>query len=96
MKKETKKTIYIAMTIFLGWLLSVIAHGWIELWYIHTRLAEGVIPRSYHFLNGDCYLNPMLQVGLCLIGLVGGYFMGRSWWRIVYVENRFGWIKRKK
>ena len=96
MTQEVKKVIYVCLAVFLGWLLSIIAHSWIEICYIVSRLHRGIIPVAYHFGGWYCYLHPGLQIAIALAGIVGGYFLGQTWWRIVYVENRFGWIKGAK
>jgi len=82
-----KKTIYIISTMFLGLLLSFLAHAAIEIWYINRLLGLGVAPRASS-LTHNCYLPSSLQIILLLAGLVGGYFMGQTWWRIIYVEHR--------
>jgi hypothetical protein len=43
---------------------------------------------------GACALWPLLQIGLWLFGLLGGFFLGQFWWRKIYVERV--WIKRFK
>jgi len=71
---KTKKTIYILLVMFLGLLLAQIILWSIEIWLLNR------------LLNAD--LPAYLQVGLLTLGLVGGYFLGQTWWRIVYVEHR--------
>jgi hypothetical protein len=83
-----KKTIYILLTMFLGFLLAEIAHGLFETWLIGRLLSAGLSPQPYVFLGTHCYLPPYLQLGLLASGLVGGYFLGQTWWRIIYIEHR--------
>ncbi|MEI6379190.1 MAG: hypothetical protein WCO55_06045 [Candidatus Falkowbacteria bacterium] len=90
---KIKKAIYVAMTMLLGWLLSVIIHCLIEILYIRQMLHVDTPPYAYYIFGWPCYLHPVLQLGLILAGLVGGYFLGQTWWRIIYIENRYGWIK---
>lgn len=73
---------------FLGLLLAEIVHWLIEAWLVNTLLAQGVIPQQYVFLGTHCFLPPYLQFSLLIIGAIGGYFLGQTWWRIVYVEKR--------
>ena len=94
-KDANKKIIYILLVMFLGFLLAEIAHWLIEIWLVNELLGEGMTPESYSCLSTHCYLPPYLQFGLIAYGLIGGYFLGQSWWRIVYVEKRH-WRNRKK
>jgi hypothetical protein len=91
----SKKTIYILLVMFLGFLLAEIAHWFIEIWLVNRLISNGLAPQPYIFLGTVCYLPPYLQFGLLLFGLVGGYFLGQAWWRIVYVENRH-WSRHPK
>jgi hypothetical protein len=85
---KIKKTIYILLTMFLGLLLAEIVHGLLETRLINGMLAAGSNPKMYVFLGAHCYLPSYLQFGLLALGLVGGYFLGQTWWRLVYVEHR--------
>ncbi len=86
---KIKKTIYIIATMFLGLLLSFLAHAGIEIWYINRLLARGSAPQASSLVH-NCFLPASLQIILLLVGLVGGYFLGQTWWRIIYVEHRRG------
>lgn len=92
----SKKAIYVLLTMFLGVLLSGIVHGLIEIWLIKGTLSSVgvVLPKEYVSFGGHCFLPPFLQLTLLLLGLVGGYFLGQTWWRIVYIEHRH-WKKGK-
>lgn len=84
-----KKTIYILLTIFLGVILSFLAHALIEINYIKYLLARGLAPANQMvFGQGYCALPIWLQIGLPLIALIGGYFLGQWWWRVVYIEHK--------
>lgn len=91
---QIKKTIYILLTMFLGLLLAEIGHWLIEIWWVNQLLAAGLAPKEYVFLGMHCFLPPYLQLGLLALGLIGGYFLGQTWWRIVYIEHRH-WKRRK-
>jgi hypothetical protein len=80
---------------FLGLLLAGIADSLIEIWLVNELLSEGMTPAAYACLSSSCYQPPYLQYGLLAYGLIGGYFLGQMWWRIVYVEKRH-WSNRKK
>jgi hypothetical protein len=82
-----KKKVYIFLTIILGLILSFIVHTAIEIIYINHLLEKGSLPEP-SFLTHQCYLPSALQVILLLVGLFGGYFLGRFWWQKVYIERR--------
>jgi len=82
-----KKTIYIISTMVLGLLLSFLTHAGIEIWYINRLLAAGSAPKASSLVH-NCFLPASLQIFLLLAGLVAGYFLGQTWWRIIYVEHR--------
>jgi hypothetical protein len=84
---NVKKIIYIALTMILGLILSFIFHAVIEIFYIDHLLGKGISPQP-SLLTHQCYLPSSLQIILLLAGLLGGFFLGRTWWRIVYVERR--------
>jgi hypothetical protein len=73
---------------FLGLLLAEIIHWSLEAWFINTIIASGGVPQEYVFLASHCFLPPYFQISLIAFGLVGGYFLGQAWWRIVYIEHR--------
>lgn len=83
-----KKIIYFTATTVLGVLLSFIAHAFIEISYLRQIQSQGRVPVFY----GSCALPPALQIGLVLVGAVGGFFLGRYWWRLVYIEKF--WAKK--
>jgi len=84
-----KKIIYIILTMILGLILSFIFHAAIEICYINHLLGKGILPEPSS-LTHQCYLPSVLQIILLLIGLLGGYFLGHLWWRIVYIERKRG------
>lgn len=88
-----KKTIYILLTIVLCLLLALIAHSFLEIAYIKYSLLKNLIPTTYSGLGCvGCVLPYYIQAGLIFFAVVGGYFLGQLWWRIIYVEKRFGKI----
>lgn len=84
---NVKKTIYIILAIILGLFLSFIVHAGIEIFYINHLLEKEVLPQPSS-LTHQCYLPSFLQIILLLAGLLGGYFLGRFWWRKVYIERK--------
>ncbi len=85
-----KRTFYLGLTTVLGLLLAGIAHAVIEVVYLNNALSgdNPVVWRSY--VNGAfaCSLHPVVFYGLPVLGIIGGFFTGRVWWRWVYVEKR--------
>lgn len=86
-----KKTIYILLTILLMLLLSIILHWLIEYFYINYLISNDLIG---NIPNRSCLLPRWLQCGLPIAAVIGGFFLGRHWWRIVYIEKRH-WRFRK-
>lgn len=84
-----KKVVYLSASVVLGLLLSVIAHALIEINYLHWVFSQGRAARFY----GNCALPPALQVALLILGVVGGFLLGRFWWQKVYVDR--AWAKKK-
>jgi len=82
-----KKTVYLLATIILGLLLSLLAHAFIEISYLNWVQSKGQIVQFY----GSCALPPLLQTSVWILGAVGGFFLGRFWWRKVYIERI--WVK---
>ncbi|EKE20584.1 MAG: hypothetical protein ACD_7C00521G0001 [uncultured bacterium] len=84
---KTKHVVYIIVSTLLGILLSLLAHAGIEMLYLNwTERTERVIT-----WYGGCALHPAIQIGLLVLGAVGGFFLGRLWWRLVYIERK--WAK---
>lgn len=85
-----KHVIYLILTTILGLLLFGIAHAVIEMIYLRTALRNDY-PIVWHFyLQGrfPCALPPILFYGIPVLGIIGGFLIGRVWWRWVYVEHR--------
>jgi len=85
---QLKKVIYLMASVILGILLSFIAHALIEIGYLRWVLNHGQVAPFY----GGCALAPWLQVVLLGIGIIGGFFLGRFWWRKIYIER--AWVKK--
>lgn len=85
-----KKFVYLTAATILGFLLSIILHALVEIVYLYWAGSQGWI---VIFFNG-CALPPIFSYILLILGGIGGFFLGRFWWRLVYIE-RF-WEKNKK
>jgi len=84
-----KKVIYLIASTILGFFLSLIAHALIEMNYINGVLSHGELVKFY----GGCALPPIIQAVILITGLFGGYFVGRFWWKKVYIEKVW-WNKK--
>ena len=80
------KTFYIALTIVLGLILSFLLHAVIEIFYINYFLGKNILLKP-SALTSKCYLPSALQIFLLLAGFLGGYFLGKFWWKKVYGEK---------
>ena len=83
-----KRIVYLFAATSLGVLLSFVAHALIESSYLRWAESQGLIAPFY----GGCTLPPALQIGLLALGAIGGFFLGRLWWRKVYIERI--WAKK--
>ncbi|MFZ6036579.1 MAG: hypothetical protein ACOYUK_05590 [Patescibacteria group bacterium] len=82
-----KRRLYLAVSVLLGLLLSVLLHVVIEQLFLSWTTDAGHAVTWY----GGCALHPALQIGLLVLGALGGYGLGRMWWRMVYIDRR--WAK---
>lgn len=80
---KLKKAIYLFSAIILGILLSFITHAFIEIGYLRWAESRNM---TVIFYNG-CALLPLFQVLILLFGAIGGFFLGRFWWRKIYIEK---------
>jgi hypothetical protein len=70
--------------------LSFIAHAIIEINYLNFIQSQGRVAVFYY----GCALPPALNFGLLLLGAIGGFLLGRFWWRLIYVDRV--WAKNAK
>jgi hypothetical protein len=87
---KIKEMTYLTASTLLGIFLSFIAHAFIEMAYMRNILDQGKLVKFY----GGCALPPSLQISLFVVGVLGGFFLGRFWWRKVYIERV--WVCKKK
>lgn len=79
---------YLSLTTLLGVIISYGLHAIIELWYLWRSDPSTIVWHS-HLGLGACALAPVVDYGLLVGGIIGGFLVGRLWWRWVYVERRW-------
>lgn len=84
-----KRIVYQMLVIILCSLLGLLLHAWIEMSYLSRAASAGRVVNFY----GSCALTPALSAGIWILSIVGGYFLGRFWWRWLYVDRK--WEKFK-
>lgn len=83
-----KRTIYICCAVILGSLLGIIVHGFVEIPVIALltldieKFGLGMTWEQWYVIH------TLWSFATFIGGLVGGYFLGVTWWRIVYIERR--------
>lgn len=88
-----KRPLYLALTTLLGVMVSYVLHALIEVGYLSAAETRGWDVRwTMHLGLGLCSLPVVVQYTLLVAGLLGGFLIGRVWWRWVYVERR--WDRR--
>ncbi|MFC1751737.1 hypothetical protein ACFLY5_01160 [Patescibacteria group bacterium] len=80
---KTKRTIYLACSTLLGVILSLLVHAGVEFIYLNWARDAG----QAVIWHSGCALPWVVQIGLIIAGIVGGFVLGRIWWRKVYIEN---------
>jgi len=81
--REVGAIIYLGLAVILGLLLSLLVHVFIERIYLSLAQSWGISVNWY----GGCALPPVVQAALWLMGASGGFFLGRVWWRYLYVDR---------
>lgn len=87
---RVKHVLYLLACTVLGVVVSYLVHAGIEAAY----LAWADSGELTVFWYGGCALHPAMQIGLVVLGALGGFFLGRFWWRKVYIERV--WAKSKR
>ncbi len=83
-----KRTVYVILSCILGIIASYLIHAIVEFTYLRLAVESGNQIRWYHHFGlGSCALHPVLQYTLLVVGIAGGYAIGRIWWGIVYKKK---------
>tara|TARA_Y100000310_G_C20700785_1_gene829663 strand:+ start:140 stop:433 length:294 start_codon:yes stop_codon:yes gene_type:complete len=92
-----KKNIYIILFTFFGGLLGFFLHMLLEIFYINTLLISDYTVYNFGLSWGELVLvHVLFTLGLTGGGSIFGFFQGRYWWNIIYVEKRFSSLFRKR
>ena len=78
-----KKAVYLIAATILGLLLSFLFHALIEINYLKVAADQNI---AVTFSDG-CALALWLNISLWALGALGGFFLGRFWWRKIYIEK---------
>ncbi len=85
-----KKYFYIVAFMFLGFLVSMLVHALVEIPVLAIitadpdTMGDNFIWQNWWFFHGVG--GRALSVGCILLG----FFLGRKFWQILYVEKRYG------
>ncbi len=82
-----KKIFYLTAFTLLGFLLQLLTHALIEIWYINLLLQD-----FSHYSLGwtwdTWYTIHIIGTWILIIfGLMLGYLQGKYWWRKIYANN---------
>lgn len=83
-----KRIIYISLFTVLGIILSFLIHAAIEipiLWLFikdFDQYGLGLSWQSWYLIH---YIGSIV---LLFIGIIFGYFQGKHWWKVIYIERR--------
>lgn len=84
-----KRNVYLIAATILGILLGSIVCSLVEIKYLDWAISRGDIA-----IFDDGYAALQFVQGIILIfGAIGGFFVGRFWWRKLYIERV--WAKRR-
>jgi hypothetical protein len=87
---KLKKAVYFTASVILGLLLSFLIHAFAEINYLQWADRHGYAVNFF----GGCVFWPWFKISLLVLGAVGGFFLGRFWWRKIYIEKV--WAKNRR
>lgn len=84
-----KRTIYIALFTLLGIIVSFLVHAGIEIPVLFL-LVKDFDRYGLGFTWDQWYIIHHVGAALLfLLGMVGGFWQGRYWWEIIYVQKKY-------
>jgi len=87
---KLKRVVYLLASMILGFLLGFIVYALVGINYLQWFIDQGGVWPFRMVL----FVLLVLEVVLLVAGFVGGLFLGRFWWRKVYVER--AWARRSR
>lgn len=90
-----KKQIYIFCTIILGVILGTILHAVLEMGYIALYAKDPVKYGLGLTWREILWVHYVYTAALLILGIIGGYFLGQRWWRIVYIEKKHWYMRNR-
>lgn len=78
------KKIYIGFFVVFGFLLQLLLHAGIEIWYINLLISD--FDRFGLGFSWDQWvlIHDVLGIAVLIIGIVLGYSQGKVWWQRIY------------
>lgn len=85
----SKRTIYIALFTVLGIMVSFLIHAGIEIPVIFLLVKD--FDRYGLGLTWDQWymIHHIGAILLFILGVVGGFFQGKYWWEVIYVQKKY-------
>ena len=83
-----KRAVYIALFTFLGVLLQFLVHAGIEIPVISLLLNDFETFGLGLTWDQWVMIHNVGTIILFIVGAVGGFLLGRYWWRAIYIEKR--------
>lgn len=91
----SKKTVYVILTMFFFFLLSNLIYNMLFVAY-----PDFFIPMEYifcPFCKGVFFeLYSPLQMLFVFFGTIAGYYVGKFWWQMVYVQQEYRGVRKNK
>ena len=78
-----KRVFYIFSFTLLGVLVQFMAHALLEIWYLNRHTP----------FDGWYMFHSIASVVLFVLGAGLGFWAGVHFWRVIYIEKKYGWIK---
>ena len=88
-----KKFLYIALFVVLGILLSFLLHVAVEMSVISLLVSDFEMWNLGLSWNAWFMVHAIGTPILLLFGALLGFKQGKHWWRVIYIEKRYGKIK---
>jgi hypothetical protein len=85
-----KKYVYLTLMSFLGILLATLVHAAVEFPILKFLIADPVAFGAHPIFRHWEEIHRYGGLTLSLIGITVGWWLGRYFWQVLYVEQRYG------